>query len=113
MPVAIVKSKEIMIQCTYKQYIQNMVASFVNTEWKYKYVELSFYIEGSVNITIYIYIFPFCCATLALYASLMVTLCCKDWINWFQESKIRAFVNYHWHSLGPHIICSPGAYKVT
>jgi hypothetical protein len=42
----------------------------------------------------------------------MVTLCCKDWINWFQESKIRAFVNYHWHSLGPHIICSPGAYKV-
>jgi hypothetical protein len=46
-----------------------------------------------------------------LYGMSPVTLCCTDWINWFQESKIRAFVNYHWHSLGPHIICSPGAYK--
>jgi hypothetical protein len=29
MPVAIVKSKEIMIQCTYKQYIQNMLVTCI------------------------------------------------------------------------------------
>jgi hypothetical protein len=46
--------------------LQWKVASFVNTEWKYKYVELSFYIEGSINITIYIYIPFLLCYTCTL-----------------------------------------------
>ena len=39
---------------------------------------------------------------------LMLKLCCRSRINWFQISQICDFVNYHWG----HSICSPGPYKI-